>query len=204
MTDIKEKEKMKEIFEKFINELSICRPDIDTNMVDFEIIKKKTGELKTQILQKEQELNDRIQELSKRGVECCNDSLELADEIEVLQEENQQLKKNLLEKASPKLRLNIDCKTCKSFQKNALKIKEFTDAKEQEIKDKKDKEWTEKINNRLIDHDKALEKLYKEKIILEEKAYYYGNKQSLEKLNAINLAIFGVESSKKELKFLLG
>jgi len=65
------------------------------------------------------------------------------------------------------------------------------------------KEWRKKIEDRIADHDKALKKLNKEKKDLEEKAYYYGNKQALEKLNAINLAIFGVESSKKELKSLV-
>jgi len=55
-TESKQKDSLKEIFEKFINELSICRPDIDTNMVDFEIIKKKTNQLKSEISQKIKEL----------------------------------------------------------------------------------------------------------------------------------------------------
>lgn len=53
--------------------------------------------------------------------------------------------------------IRIDCKTCDKFQKTVLRIKEFTDAKEQEIKDDRDKEWREKIEKRIKELKKQLE-----------------------------------------------
>lgn len=83
MTDIKE------IFEKWLGRLEfsggyICNLELN----DIEV-------LKSSILQKEQELENRIQELSKRGVKCCDDNLEIANELEISQEENQKLKKEI-------------------------------------------------------------------------------------------------------------
>ena len=51
----------------------------------------------------------------------------------------------------------IDCKDCDKFRKTVLKIKEFTDAKELEIKQEVNQQWITKIKQRIEEIDKLFE-----------------------------------------------